>query len=47
MLVETDARGRTEHFAPVRFAQRMTPGAIVTATVTGRGRDHLEARLAA
>jgi threonylcarbamoyladenosine tRNA methylthiotransferase MtaB len=47
ILVETDLTGRTEHFAPVRFAQRLVPGAIVRGTVTGRGADHLEARLAA
>jgi threonylcarbamoyladenosine tRNA methylthiotransferase MtaB len=47
ILVETEATGRTEHFAPVRFTQRLAPGAIVAATVTGRGLDHLEARLAA
>ncbi|MGQ0484586.1 MAG: tRNA (N(6)-L-threonylcarbamoyladenosine(37)-C(2))-methylthiotransferase MtaB [Hyphomicrobiales bacterium] len=47
ILIETQATGRTEHFAPARFAQTMTPGAIVAAKVTGRGSDHLEARLAA
>lgn len=47
VLVETDAMGRTEHFAQVKFAQAMTPGAIVRARVTGRGAGHLEARLAA
>jgi len=47
VLVETAAMGRTEHFAPVRFVQTMTPGAIVQARVTGSGADHLEARLAA
>jgi threonylcarbamoyladenosine tRNA methylthiotransferase MtaB len=47
ILIETVAMGRTEHFAPVKFAQSMMPGAIVAAKVTGRGPDHLEARLAA
>ena len=47
VLVETEAMGRTEHFAQVKFASRMAPGAIVTAQVTGRGVSHLEARLAA
>src|SRR5205085_56175 len=28
ILIETDAAGRTEHYAPVRFAQRMMPGAV-------------------
>jgi threonylcarbamoyladenosine tRNA methylthiotransferase MtaB len=46
VLVETEAMGRTEHFAQVRFQSRMAPGAIVTAQVTGRGASHLEARLA-
>ncbi len=39
--------GRTEHFAQVKFASRMAPGAIVMAQVIGRGENHLEARLAA
>jgi threonylcarbamoyladenosine tRNA methylthiotransferase MtaB len=47
ILIETSATGRTEHFAAVRFTQTMTPGAIIAAKVTGRGSDHLEARLAA
>ena len=47
ILVETETMGRTEHFASVKFAQRMTAGAIVRAKVTGRGSDHLEASLAA
>ncbi len=47
VLVETEAMGRTEHFAQVKFQSRMAPGAIVTAQVTGRGTSHLEARLAA
>jgi threonylcarbamoyladenosine tRNA methylthiotransferase MtaB len=47
ILVESEALGRTEHFAPVKFTQRMAAGAIITAKVTGRGDAHLEARLAA
>jgi threonylcarbamoyladenosine tRNA methylthiotransferase MtaB len=47
ILVETESMGRTEHFASVKFAQRMSAGAIVRAKVTGRGSDHLEASLAA
>ncbi|WP_421693256.1 tRNA (N(6)-L-threonylcarbamoyladenosine(37)-C(2))-methylthiotransferase MtaB [Aestuariivirga sp.] len=47
VLVETEAMGRTEHFAQVKFESRMAPGAIVSAQVTGRGASHLEARLAA
>ena len=47
VLLETEAMGRTEHFAQVKFESRMAPGAIVTAQVTGRGASHLEARLAA
>jgi threonylcarbamoyladenosine tRNA methylthiotransferase MtaB len=47
ILVETESLGRTEHFASVKFAQRMSAGAIVRARVTGRGGDHLEASLAA
>jgi len=44
ILVETEERGRTEHYAPVRFAQTMRPGAIITATVTGHRPGHLEVR---
>jgi len=44
VLVETEERGRTEHYAPVRFAQVMRPGAIITATVTGHRPGHLEVR---
>ena len=47
VLIETEAMGRTEHFAQVKFTSRMAPGAIVKAQVTGRGPSHLEARLAA
>jgi threonylcarbamoyladenosine tRNA methylthiotransferase MtaB len=47
ILVETESSGRTEHFASVKFTQRMSAGAIVRARVTGRGSDHLEASLAA
>jgi threonylcarbamoyladenosine tRNA methylthiotransferase MtaB len=47
ILVETESMGRTEHFASVKFAQRMNAGAIVRARMTGRGSDHLEASLAA
>lgn len=47
VLIETQRMGRTEHFASVKFVQDMTPGAIVTARVTGRGDAYLEARLAA
>ena len=47
VLIETEAMGRTEHFAQGKFEARMAPGAIVTAQVTGRGQSHLEARLAA
>ena len=47
VLMETGSSGRTEHFATVRFVQELTPGAIVRATISGRGDSHLEARLAA
>ena len=47
VLVENAKTGRTEHFAPVRFTQEMAPGAIVRASISGRGEAHLEARLAA
>jgi threonylcarbamoyladenosine tRNA methylthiotransferase MtaB len=35
VLVETPEMGRTEHFAVTKFAQRMTPGAVVVSHVTG------------
>ena len=47
VLIETEAMGRTEHFAQVKFTSRMSPGAIVSARVTGYRSSHLEARLAA
>lgn len=47
VLIETRDTGRTEHFAPVRFASLMAPGAIVKARVMASGPTHLEARLAA
>ncbi len=47
VLLETEVMGRTEHFAPVKFQSRMSPGAIVKTEVTGRGDTHLEGRLAA
>ena len=43
VLIETAEMGRTEHFAPVKFAAAMTPGAIVSARVTGYGAGHLHA----
>jgi len=46
VLVETETMGRTEHFAPVRFSSRMTPGAVVAVEIAGGGGDHLTARLA-
>jgi threonylcarbamoyladenosine tRNA methylthiotransferase MtaB len=47
ILVETEQTGRTQHFAPVRFVQKLAPGAIVEAQVTGRNDNVLEVRLAA
>ena len=46
VLVETEAMGRTEHFAQVKFTSRLAPGAIVRMRVTGHGTSHLEASLA-
>ena len=47
VLVETLNSGRNEQFAQVKFAQNLSPGAIVKAHVTGASGNHLEARLAA
>ena len=44
VLVETAELGRTEHFAQVRFAGAMTPGAIVAAEITGAEGAVLQAR---
>ncbi len=47
VLVETLNSGRNEQFAQVKFAQSLSPGAIVKAHVTGASGSYLEARLAA
>ena len=47
VLIETETTGRTEHFAPVSFGQRLVPGAIVSANIIGRSGGRLEAKLAA
>ena len=47
ILIETESNGRSEHYAPVRFAQQMSPGAVVAARVTGYASGHLIARPAA
>jgi threonylcarbamoyladenosine tRNA methylthiotransferase MtaB len=47
VLVETMNSGRNEQFAQVKFAQSLSPGAIVKAHVTGASGTYLEARLAA
>jgi threonylcarbamoyladenosine tRNA methylthiotransferase MtaB len=47
VLVETLNSGRNEQFAEVKFAQDLSPGAIVKAHVTGAAGAYLEARLAA
>ncbi len=47
VLVETQNAGRNEQFANVRFAQSLTPGAIVKAQVTAANASYLEARLSA
>jgi len=47
ILVETEAMGRTAHFAMVKFAERMRPGSVVTARLLSATPTHLEARLAA
>jgi len=44
VLIETDGMGRTEGFAPVRFARTMTPGMIVETLIAGEdGRDLIAA----
>jgi threonylcarbamoyladenosine tRNA methylthiotransferase MtaB len=44
VLVETDARGRTEGFSPVRFRAPVRPGAILETTIAGHdGRELLAA----
>ncbi|MEX2644495.1 MAG: tRNA (N(6)-L-threonylcarbamoyladenosine(37)-C(2))-methylthiotransferase MtaB [Acetobacterales bacterium] len=48
VLVERDARGRSEHYAEVdRAGAAVAPGAIVRAAITGVSGDSLSGRLAA
>ncbi len=47
VLVETPSTGRTPQFAMTRFAQHMTPGALVNVDVVGAQATHLDVRLAA
>jgi threonylcarbamoyladenosine tRNA methylthiotransferase MtaB len=47
VLVETRNSGRNEQFATVRFAQNLSPGAIVKAQVMAANGNYLEARLSA
>jgi threonylcarbamoyladenosine tRNA methylthiotransferase MtaB len=47
VLVETPNTGRTAQFALSRFAQTMTPGALVTVEVVAAQAAHLDVRLAA
>ena len=47
VLVEGGARGRTEHFAPVRLDRPAIPSSIVRARLIGAGPTELEARIAA
>lgn len=41
VLIEMDGHGRSEHYAPVRFAERHPPGAVIAARITAAGPDHL------
>ncbi len=47
VLIETEKAGRNEQFAQVRFTQSHSPGAIVTAHITGAQPSYVEARLSA
>lgn len=47
VLVETQNLGRNEQFAPVKFQQVLTPGAIVKAHVIAANQGFLEGRLSA
>ena len=47
VLIETENAGRNEQFAQVRFTQSLSPGAIVTAHITGAQPSYVEARLSA
>ncbi len=46
VLTEADRTGHTEHFAPVRLAQPLTPGQLLRARVTGSTGDTLLAEAA-
>jgi threonylcarbamoyladenosine tRNA methylthiotransferase MtaB len=41
VLVEKGNRGRTEHYAPVRFSEPVEPRQIVSAAITAIGANHL------
>jgi len=41
VLIESDERGRTEHFTEVRLASRADPGVIVELTIAGHDGKHL------
>jgi threonylcarbamoyladenosine tRNA methylthiotransferase MtaB len=47
VLIETENSGRNEQFAQVRFTQSLSPGAVVTAHITGAQPTYVEARLSA
>ncbi len=47
VLVETPSLGRTPHFALARFAQTMTPGAVVRTIVRAASNQSLDVSLAA
>lgn len=46
VLTESEDRGHSEHFAPVRLAAPQPPGRLVAARVTGATADHLLAEAA-
>ena len=45
ILVETPRIGRTEHYASAELDRDAPPGAIVSAAITGRAGDRLQARI--
>ncbi|WP_342640762.1 tRNA (N(6)-L-threonylcarbamoyladenosine(37)-C(2))-methylthiotransferase MtaB [Rhodoligotrophos ferricapiens] len=46
-LMETEMKGRTQHFAPVRLSQQVAPGTLVNLEITGATSDELLGRVVA
>lgn len=47
VLIEMDGNGRSEHYAPVRFRQKHTPGQVIRARLAEARADHVIGEIAA